>query len=965
MPSRSQPNGESHNGRDEEDPQFLRAFESLAERCRAGDEIDEETLERDFPRYAEALKESLPALHLLAALGANDQTRGSTPPRESLLGTLVKDYETLGPIGHGGMGTVYKARQRSLDRLVALKLLPPLAAIDPERRKLFLREALAFASLDHDHIVPILGVDMSGPTPFYAMKYIPGHTIAEVLRELRGRANARGEARKERARETPPSLTELADCLSRDDFSPAQALPVDPSSHPAGARPARPTDSLRGLRRPYANAVARLGVQAALALQHAHGRGIIHRDVKPGNFILDRQGRLWLTDFGLALLKEKEAARELGPGVGTPGYMSPEQRSLEPVWVDHRTDIYSLGATLYELLTLSRPGARAVERKDAVVTPPRRLNPSVPRDLETIVLKALAASPGDRFESASMFARELQRFLNQEPLTISRPSIWVRLSKWSLRHRKGLIAWAGSILVLLVAALTVLGVLNRRLHSSLGRERQQRELAEGRLESLRGVTRGVLFASEELADALPLASESTLQFFENVVRSYDEEASRDQELARDPEFRRHAAQASFQLARSLDSISPEKHRAECLNRFGQTIATLRDLAAEQPERPFVRYDLARALKCRAIANAHDDDPERLRVAEADQRESLRVFEALARDFPDDPRWRNATADQMIELAALLVRMGRSDEARQCLTRAIGLASRLADAIRQPPMYRRTLALALGQLAHLEMESGRLESAEALLRRVLPVREALTKARPNDRQYRLEEALDRQFLAQVFLAQGQPADAVPLASRGVALAEQVVAQTPDDPWAVYVLSSALITRATTQHAIARTPEDRAAAEAAFRAWFDRTESTCHSHPEMTDLRCSLGGYYAMCPMASLRRPERSVELLKDQTSRGVFTMLPLCEALCYCGRWQRAVELAAKGAGEPGSRDHTCAFDYVLAWATARLNRPQEALSWFQKAEAIADSNRWQRFQTSRLRVEAAKAVEPLRGQRAQ
>jgi serine/threonine-protein kinase len=959
MPLRPQPNGESNDGRGEDDPQYLNAFNELVERCRAGDHIDEETLERDYPKHARALKRSLPAIQLLTALGASGQAAGPAPLAGCLCGALVQDYEILRPIGQGGMGIVYEARQKSLDRRVALKLLPPLAAIDSRRRKLFLQEAIAFGALDHKHIVPIFDFDMSGPTPYYAMKYIAGHSLSQIMKELRRRVRVSGDGHETTGAETPALLSRLVECICSNDFSACQVRSEGPRRADAGPGQAAEacTKARPQLGRSYARSIAQIGLQATEALQHAHARGIIHRDVKPANLMLDGDGQLWLTDFGLALLKGHEASRLTGSGGGTPGYMSPEQLSSEFSLIDLRTDIYSLGATLYELLTLRRPRTAANDPLAKAPTSLRRLNPSVPRDLETIVLKAMATAPGERFSSAAAFGEQLQRFLHDEPLTIRPPSLWTRLGKWSIRHRKGLIAWALSILLLMIACLAVLGVLNSRLHASLSRERYQNRLAESRLDALQKVTRGVLFASENLAIALPPGSRSTHQFYEQVVRSYEDVLACDGSLAQDPEFRHRAAQANFQLARSLDSENAGANRGQGLTRFGQAIESLRKLSAEHPEKPFYRYDLARALKCRAIANTHDDDPERLGKAEQDHRESLQVFDALSGDFPDDPRWRNATADQLIEVSRLESRLGRSDEARKYLIRAIDVATPLADTISDPPIYRRTLALALGDLATQEVQAGHLEASEALRRRLLPLHEELCQARPDEREYRIEEIHCRQALARLLLAQGRPGEVQPVLSRALVLAEQVLSEIPDNSWITHVRSDGLFFKAEARLALARSPEDHAAAESSFRAIFERMEAICGSHNEMVDLRCWLGAVYAACPVAALRRPARAIELLKDHAGRGDHVSGPLCEALCLAGRWPEAIAIAEPRARALDGRDDASQFGYLLAWSMARLGRDDEASSWFHKAEAISEANRWQRYLSARLRQEAAAAIQ--------
>ena len=195
----------------------------------------------------------------------------------------------------------------------------------------------------------------------------------------------------------------------------------------------------------YAREVARLARQAAEALDHAHASDVLHRDIKPSNLMIDDSGELWITDFGLARVRGGLDLTHTGDALGTPRYMSPEQALGRRTPLDGRTDIYSLGVTIYELLTL-RPAFPGDDRLEILrqiaqdePTPPRKLDPTIPVDLETIVLKAMAKSPADRYATAAELAADLGRFLDNRPILARRPSLADRGAKWMRRHR-GLVA---------------------------------------------------------------------------------------------------------------------------------------------------------------------------------------------------------------------------------------------------------------------------------------------------------------------------------------------------------------------------------------------------------------------------------------------------------------------------------------------------------------------------------------------
>jgi hypothetical protein len=252
--------------------------------------------------------------------------------------------------------------------------------------------------------------------------------------------------------------------------------------------------------------VAELGEQAAQALDHAHQAGIVHRDVKPGNLLLDGSGRLWVTDFGLAHVQHGEASLTMtGDLVGTLRYMSPEQALAKRVPIDHRTDVYSLGATLYELLTL-RPAFQGSDRQELLrqiafeePPPPRRLDKAVPVELETIVLKALEKNPVERYATAQELADDLQRFLDHKPIRARRTGVVQRVRKWYRRHPAAVATAVALLILMLVASAAVFWWEDRQSQASLAALRVEQEKTAAALEKEHRTSylQGILLADRE------------------------------------------------------------------------------------------------------------------------------------------------------------------------------------------------------------------------------------------------------------------------------------------------------------------------------------------------------------------------------------------------------------------------------------------------------------------------------------
>lgn len=437
----------------------------------AGDQHDRQDLVRRFPDLAPGLGLAHPACRgsVADSLPPPPPSPGETPPCP-----LLGDFRISREVGRGGMGVVYEAVQVSLGRRVALKVLPFAAALDPRQLQRFKNEAQSAAGLHHPHIVPVYGVGCEQGVHFYAMQFIEGQSLADQIDALRSRS-VRGPTTA--ARPGPP----VAASPPVFDQTTAIGRSAPAAATARGGHAAPDTGSGKksvslakrrmtpGSARPvvgpaYLRTVVGQCIQAADALEYAHQLGVIHRDIKPANLLRDERGQVWITDFGLAHVRTDAALTRSGELLGTLRYMSPEQAKVRPGVVDHRADIYCLGATLYELLTLE-PVYAGTDTQELLAQialeeprPLRRINPAVPADLETITLKALAKDPGERYASAAELADDLRRFLEDRPIQARPPSFMQRVAKWSRRHRP-LVAAAVVVLVIGLAAWTISSLL--------------------------------------------------------------------------------------------------------------------------------------------------------------------------------------------------------------------------------------------------------------------------------------------------------------------------------------------------------------------------------------------------------------------------------------------------------------------------------------------------------------------------
>ena len=383
--------------------------------------IDPELLISQHPDLEQQLREYMDGIALLndgiGEFRNTDVPLKHRPAKEEP--RVLGDYEIVKEIGRGGMGVVYEARQISLDRQVALKVLPFASMLDHKQVVRFQNEARAAAQLHHPNIVPIHGVGRERGVNYFAMQFISGHSLRTVIDDYRDRF-----VETEEDSESESTEDDTIRNSTSDSASTVTATAVS-HRHPS-----------------YIQTVVSQAVQAANALAAAHECGVIHRDVKPSNLILDEDGKLWVTDFGLARIQSDNSFTQSGDILGTLNYMSPEQASGDNALTDHRTDIYSLGVTLYELLTLHRAfqGQNHADVTSRINSGNfkrlRSWNNVIPHDLENVVLKAMATSRDERYLSAHEMAEDLTRFLNGIPTRAKKPTALKRLAKWTKRRRR-------------------------------------------------------------------------------------------------------------------------------------------------------------------------------------------------------------------------------------------------------------------------------------------------------------------------------------------------------------------------------------------------------------------------------------------------------------------------------------------------------------------------------------------------
>jgi tetratricopeptide (TPR) repeat protein len=699
---------------------------------------------RRFPQFAEELGLHFEVHAALQAVSETFAGHGSSvePAMVPSAWPAIPGYEIQAVIGRGGMGVVYKARHQGLNRLVALKMLGSNSSGDPDRLARFRSEAEAVARLQSPHIVQIHDIGGVDGHPYFALEFIDGGSLAE---------------------------------------------------------------NLKGTSAPQRQAAA-LVETVARAIHHAHERGIIHRDLKPANILLQRRPEAdrpaseaevrefsdlpirisdfqpKITDFGLAKFLgdgPATARTQSGDILGTPSYMAPEQTSGISQSIGPATDIYALGAVLYEMLT-GRPPFRGVSSLDtlqqvrqAAPVPPRRLQPGIALDLETICLKCLEKEPGKRYSTALALADDLARYQAGRPIKARAVGRAEKVWRWCRRKPAVAALVTGLVLVFLAGSSGVIwqwqharrnAAAFRQQRDTANTERQRAEhhlqLFHDRVEQLDQLGRILMMRPGQYQMGQKLL-EQALAFYQDLLP----------EEENDPSVRLEAAKLFFGVGHIYSDLGLSSKAAES---FGRQADLLGSLLSERPGDEKLSLDLAKSFRWQGNSFK---DLGKSRAAWDAYAHAQELNEALARDYPDEPAYKMELANTLINKAELLSSRDHAQELESMSRRAVELDRAAVRALPEKPLFNSELALALGGLSLFFLDAGQLSQAEAAAREAIDINQRTLKG-GQLRGY-IEIYVGRSFvdLGQVLVAAGKTPEAERSYHRAFEILNPLVEEVP--------------------------------------------------------------------------------------------------------------------------------------------------------------------------------------------
>ncbi len=783
--------------------------DEFVQRLRCGEEPSIAAYLEKYPALAEELEEVLASAAMIERLkqaepaGSGNGSLASRLPRIERLG----DYRIIEEIGRGGMGHVMLGVHESLGRRVAIKILPPQFAGNEKHCERFRREAQAAANLHHPNIVSVFGAGRSEGYHYYVMDFIDGMGLNNVIRGLQEDRSHDGTTdssptRPEMNREVngnspigePQGPTVGGEEATR--ISASDPPLASPSTRPAALSPGCVLAVPRGTERFRwaAGIIARI----ADALQYAHSEGKLHRDIKPSNLILDRDGRVWLTDFGLVKAFSEATMTGLGEIIGTPQYMAPEAVSSGKY--DERSEVYCLGLTLFELLTLkpafadSNPATLLRKVATESVPAPRRIDPSIPRDLATIVEKATMREPGRRYASAAAMRDDLNAWLGGHAISARRAGIHQRLWLWSRRNPWAALSAGMTALVAIVATSGYFLVNNAYLKLA----EQHKELIDQQ-KQVRAARTEAENNAEKYRDQYMRAEANvalTLEMFDEMFRKIALRGrSKDESGFSFDGFEELAGVETAVTAQ--DAVFLEQMLA-FLERFAEANRENHELAGES----------ARAY--RRIANIYHLKG-RLKEAEAAYLQAIELYRDLAEQDEDTSQWQMLHAQTANELSLVVSRDFRHREALGLLQKTRDQLESLPDANSPAVQFEiaRTLNLAGSLLPLTDIEStgsaildtmqgelrrfrnrrrlyDRLQASEAFLNRnvamieeAIGVLDKLVAAEPQNPQYLLESAKSRARLAELCQIREQPDERDRYRTEAIDLLEQLGKLDPEN------------------------------------------------------------------------------------------------------------------------------------------------------------------------------------------
>jgi serine/threonine protein kinase len=830
------------------------------------------------------------------------------------------------------MGVVYEAEQISLGRRVALKVLPFAATMDPRQLQRFQNEARAAASLEHPHIVPVYGVGCDRAVHYYAMKFIDGQSLADLIRHERA-LSASGASHRpgcQASGVTSASASGVASAPRVSDALALGALPQPRSQETAvAARTERAPRDAASFRQ-----IAEWGIQAAEALEHAHSLGIVHRDIKPANLMLDVHGKLWITDFGLARTAADPGLTMMGDLLGTLRYMSPEQALAKHGLVDHRTDIYSLGVTLYELLT-REPVWGETDRQelfrcivDEEPKPPRRINRSIPPELETILLKAMEKNPADRYATAQALADDLQRYLTNEPIQARRSSVVQRARKVIRRH-PGVTVTAA----LAIVAGLLLGIAGLAVNYRMVREEQIRTKdALNHAEREKAIAQAVRYF---LRDKLLAQADSRTQA--NALLK----SGKPGDLKPDPTIRDLLNRAALELAPDkIEGQFPGQPlvQAELLKTVGEAYGAIgeykaaishlqrardvqiRELAADHPDTLATITSLARTyLDARNLTEA----------ARSFEQVRDRRIETLGPEHPD-------TLASMNDLARCYFVLGRHEDALKLRQEIVRLRTD-----KLGPDDPDTL-VSMNNLANSYAVLKRFDEALELHRETLAKRKATLHPDHPD----VLQSMNN--VANCYTALGRHAEALQLHEEVRTL--RLSKLGGDNPDTLQSMNNVAVDLA----ALGRHTEALKLHEETLAL---RETKLPPGHPDTLKSMNGLAWLLATCSDPKLLNPNKALALAKQTTERKPKTgdyWNTLGVAYYRTGDWKNAVVALTKSMDLRKGGDPTDWF--FLAMAHWRLDDKEQARKWYNQAVGWTDKNKPKDEELRRFRAEAAELL---------
>jgi serine/threonine protein kinase/tetratricopeptide (TPR) repeat protein len=776
--------------------------------------VHPETLVEQHPDLAEPLRAylaSLDELHCAAAGFGGGESDDSTIEVEATADTRrLGDFILGRELGRGGMGIVYEARQISLDRTVALKVLPFAAVLDSKQIARFKSEAQAAAQILHPNIVPVFAIGVDRGVHFYAMQFIDGQALDLAIAGLR-----KNKRRKTRVPE-PNALAPGSDPRSGLMGSPR----LTPAAHVPEPEPA--CDSLLSDSNDnapeYFRTVARLGIQAAEALHAAHEYGVVHRDIKPSNLLLDHEGKLWVTDFGLARCQRDATFSKTGDIIGTMRYMSPEQACGQTSLIDQRADVYSLGVTLYELLTLEPAvqGAdgpallRSIDQHNPQSL--RKLRPKIPADLENVVLKAMAKLREDRYTTAQGFADDLRRFLDGKP-TIAKPATATeRITKWGLRHKRVVMAVASvSLLACVGFAVSTILIAREKLNSDRNFARAEQNFRDAQ----DAVDRfGAQFA-ERLA-AVPGAGSVRRGMLQDTLNYYKRFA---EQAADDPSLQADLAMTYSKIGTLADDIGSTE---EAIAAHEKSLALFTKLAAAEPSHldyqrrlALCQNNLAMSLRRagrvddaqhayqaaiesqnKLVGKTRDEqyvsdlaishtnlglllsDTGFQKQAESSFREAIRLQEQLVAYSPDDAERHRKLAVSFNNLSAIYL-SSSAEQTLKCYEAALEHQQLAIASQPDSTDYAIELAATYNNLGALQSQQQEYTAASQSYEQAIQIQQRLLKADPSRKSYRQDLAVSFNNFGLVASRLSQTDAAEKAFEQSVAIQESIVALHPDD------------------------------------------------------------------------------------------------------------------------------------------------------------------------------------------